>query len=599
MWIRIRDNRLSVTIIVTVLLGIFAALSITSMRTKSPTTDEVTYIGSGYYMLKTGDFTLNSAHPILFQLLMTSPLLMMDLQLPQHEKPFFSVGKYSLLENWRYSVDFLYKANSEKVETIVFFSRAVVIFVSLILALYVFAWSKELYGVGAGLFSLFLFLFSPNVLAHSRLATTDMGVTAFTFITLFHFRKLIFAPKFRHLIFAGFFLGLTLASKVTAVLLIPVFFLYFLPVLKDTSLCHYIFHNNLSNTRPVKVISLILTLSGVFLIAWIITNLCYGFRGTFDPINTYAGTPIADLIEKPFASISSSLATFVGDMPILMPSSFVETFNFQYEHAMQGHNTFMMGMHSVKGWWYYHLFAFLIKVPVALLIFMALFALFSFTKRRVNRFTVEDYFLLVPIVVITILVSSGKIKEGFRHLLPILPFIYVAISKLVTFKFHRKRSAIFTFALLCGWYLFSSLSVHPHYLAYFNEFIGGPSNGYRYLVDSNLDWGQDLKSLKKYMDQNNIKKVKLSYFGSADPSHYGIDYEYLPSVGLRPSDPEGKWWWEEGYEEICEPTDGIIAISVTNLQGLILKNRNCFNWLKQYDPVEKIGYSIFVYDIKK
>jgi hypothetical protein len=106
--------------------------------------------------------------------------------------------------------------------------------------------------------------------------------------------------------------------------------------------------------------------------------------------------------------------------------------------------------------------------------------------------------------------------------------------------------------------------------------IGGPNNGCKYLVDSNLDWGQDLKGLEKYVVDNGITKVKLSYFGSADPSFYGIDCKYLPS--------------KPGFGEACEPTHGTIAISAANLQMFLPE---CYHWLRQYEPIDKIGYSIF------
>jgi hypothetical protein len=134
-------------------------------------------------------------------------------------------------------------------------------------------------------------------------------------------------------------------------------------------------------------------------------------------------------------------------------------------------------------------------------------------------------------------------------------------------------------------------------LAYFNELAGGPDNGYKYLVDSNLDWGQDLAGLKKYMDKNSIKSVKLSYFGSADARYYDIKYEYLPSIGLEPDNPGEPWWYEDGYTEDCGPVQGLIAVSATNLQGVLFENRECFKWLEDYEPVAKIGYSIFIYDV--
>jgi hypothetical protein len=139
------------------------------------------------------------------------------------------------------------------------------------------------------------------------------------------------------------------------------------------------------------------------------------------------------------------------------------------------------------------------------------------------------------------------------------------------------------------------IGIHPHYLAYFNELIGGPDNGYRYLVDSNLDWGQDLKGLGLYMRERNIEKVHLSYFGAADPHNYGIRYEWMPSYYL-PND----YLNDKGQiTPFRIPDSGIVAISATNLQNLYFTDKTFYDWLKRYDPVEKIGYSIFIYDLDR
>jgi len=146
-----------------------------------------------------------------------------------------------------------------------------------------------------------------------------------------------------------------------------------------------------------------------------------------------------------------------------------------------------------------------------------------------------------------------------------------------------KRQTLFitVIGILSLWYIFSSVSIYPHYLAYFNEFVGGPDNGYKYLVDSNLDWGQDLKGLKKYMDEKGIRKIKLSYFGGAEPEYYGINYQPVTT------------------REMLKPTPGIYAISATNLQAVFYPNKNYFAWLRKLRPKAKIGYSIFIYEVRE
>ena len=136
------------------------------------------------------------------------------------------------------------------------------------------------------------------------------------------------------------------------------------------------------------------------------------------------------------------------------------------------------------------------------------------------------------------------------------------------------------------WYPVASLSIWPDYLAYFNEFAGGADNGYRYLVDSNLDWRQDLKGLKRFMDSRGIDRIYLSYFGTDSPTRYGIQYDWLPSYELKNPNPQ---------TTIDLKRKRYLAISVTNLQGVYMEPNTMFRWLDRYTPVAKIGHSIFVY----
>jgi hypothetical protein len=129
--------------------------------------------------------------------------------------------------------------------------------------------------------------------------------------------------------------------------------------------------------------------------------------------------------------------------------------------------------------------------------------------------------------------------------------------------------------ILCLWLVISSLRIYPHYLAYFNEIVGGPNNGHRYLIDSNIDWGQDLDGLSAYLAKRGVEDVWLEYFGMALPEKHGINSRPIP----------------------CHPVKGTIAVSVTLLEGR--KGPSCYQWLKQRVPAEKIGYSIFVYEVEE
>jgi len=202
----------------------------------------------------------------------------------------------------------------------------------------------------------------------------------------------------------------------------------------------------------------------------------------------------------------------------------------------------------------------------------------------------EAVFLLVPVILLFASTSQSKLAIGIRHILPVYPFLFVLASRLATVQFRRRWLApllVGATVVLTG---ISSVRTAPHQLAYFNEIVGGPDRGYYYLSDSNLDWGQDLKGLKSYMEKEKLPIIYLSYFGTAPPYYYGIRYQYVAG--------KGSLEWPPPSDKV--PADAarkILAISVYNLQDVSRPNDPLFRWLWVREPTVKIGYSIFIYDL--
>jgi hypothetical protein len=174
---------------------------------------------------------------------------------------------------------------------------------------------------------------------------------------------------------------------------------------------------------------------------------------------------------------------------------------------------------------------------------------------------------------------TSHLNLGIRHIYLLFPFIFTGLGYVATWHFKRQKwfGAIVTLILL--FYIISSSLVYPHYLAYFNELAGGPGNGPKYLVDSNIDWGQDLKNLKNYMVDHDIDHVCLSYFGQGNLDYYNIDYWYLP---------------DNANFRGTAAVNCVVAISVTSLYS----EGHEYSWLLNYAPTKKIGYSIYVYDFR-
>ena len=262
---------------------------------------------------------------------------------------------------------------------------------------------------------------------------------------------------------------------------------------------------------------------------------------------------------------------------------------------------FLAGRVSFAGWWYYFPFAFLIKTPIPALLLIGR-ALIVRVSRGSDRHRVVA--LLIPAAVYLLFTLLSPIQIGYRHFIPVLPYLYVLAGKEVDFRrvgrgLREKAVLWVRFAwpwAMVVWSAAVALWIHPHYLAYFNEFAGGPDNGWRYLVDSNIDWGQDLPALRDVVERRDLGRIKLSYFGSTPPSHYDLDFEPLPTWSETPE--QGSPFTRTYYP--YDPAPGVYAISATHLQGVVLDpdQWDTYAWFRDKEPFAKAGYSIFLYRVE-
>jgi hypothetical protein len=259
---------------------------------------------------------------------------------------------------------------------------------------------------------------------------------------------------------------------------------------------------------------------------------------------------------------------------------------------------FLLGDYSTSGWWYYFPVAFLLKTPLPTLAFLALAGGVTLarlwqpagTQTAVRR---DISALLIPALGYFAFTLTSNINLGYRFLLPVLPFFYVFIGYALAPVWrgaYRQYAVTGTLGLL-GLLALGNLTIYPHYLAYFNLIAGGPQHGWRYLVDSNIDWGQDLARLPQWMAENGAGHVWLSYFGEGRPDYYGINYTGLDSFPPRLMNPQARPFYPH------DPAPGIYAISVTNLQGVHFANHDQFAWFREREPLDELGHSILLYEV--
>jgi len=430
-----------------------------------------------------------------------------------------------------------------------------VLALSLVLGYFVYLWAKKLYGARAGIFALFLYSFNPTILAHSGLAITDFGVTFFVFLSVYCFWNFMQSKSTRDLVKTGILTGCSMISKVSGAFLIPIYLIYYFAL-----------------DRSRRLLRSILAISGI---AFIAMNAGYGFE--LQPLSAVILNParyqeVIGLLPDNDA-IRSFFVFVIEKVPIPLTNYLKGIYIQTGPDAFRGDFAYLLGEYrNFGGFRHYYLVGFLVKEPVALIVFLGI-ALFFY--KRIPKDRQGEVFLVVPILFWFIFFSLNHLNAGLRHVMPAYPFLFVFISKIVNLDLGRRLNALLV--ILGVWYAASTLSVAPHYLMYFNELAGGPDKGYKYFYGFE-DVGQDMKGLGEYVVENNIREIKLAKYGPWIPyeaQYRGINYQRLG----------------------CNETTGIIAIGVDKLIFPKGEPPGCYDWIKRYEPIEKIGYSIYIYNI--
>jgi hypothetical protein len=544
-----------------VLLFFFLALD--SLVGDSPTMDEQNHLARGLAVLRTGDPRLSLEHPPLINGLSALPLLMLpEIRLPTDHP------SWEQREGWYAFADELLWVYNHDVTRMVFLARLPIVFLTLGLALTGYHLARSLWGRRAGWLAFAFLLFDPNVLAHGRYTTTDLGGTTFVLLATLLLWRAWQAGEWHwgRVVAAGLGLGLAFGSKLSALIFVPIWgVMALLPIWNGTQI-----H---ADKRRLRWLGRLATLGVAGLLSlpvlWALFAFEWGaFRFVTEPLTSWN-------------SVSGPMPTFwAGIEQILRLSG-------------GGRPTFLLGRFSQEGFLAYFPVAFLVKTPIPVLLLLPVAAgllLYRWETRG------RALFLLVPAVLYFLFSMQSALNIGYRHLLPMLPFVYVLISgiaySVLRIDLRNTQYAIryILYIALLG-VLLSDLLIHPHYLSYFNVAAGGPSNGYNILVDSNVDWGQDLLRLQAWMAENGVEEVKLAWFGSADPAYYGLRYEPLPGLPHH-----FDLWWNVPFNPAA-PEPGVYAISVSNLWELPLEEKTVFAWFRGREPDARIGYSIHIYRV--
>ncbi|MBA4320950.1 MAG: hypothetical protein C0412_21375, partial [Flavobacterium sp.] len=393
----------------------------------------------------TKNIFLEKRNPPLIRLIQSIPLFFTNAEAPDLNQELLSLKNKYIIGE-----RFLYH-NNIPAHSIIILTRLMTLLLSLFLGYLIYLFSSKINNsVSAGILSVFVYTFIPVMIGYSSLTTTEIGSSLFFMSTIYFLWKLLKEPYQRvYLIFFGLSLGCALSAKFSNLILVPIILIL-----------------SLFNLKTLKIFSIKRCLIVIFL-AFTIILFCNNF----------------------------SIMPYLKGLRIILN-----------DITITGHDTYFMGTNSSKGgWWYYYIVAFLIITPIPVIILL-LMSLSSDIKGK--SFDKGRLFIYLPVIIYFIVVSKSMMQSP-RYLLPIYPFVIVAIGAVTKIKVQVKKYVIY---VSCIWLLVLSVTIHPYYLNYFNEIIGGSVNGYKYLQ---TDWGQNLNFLKDYMKKNNINNVILNYAGGS------------------------------------------------------------------------------------
>jgi len=580
--------------------------------------DELAHIPAGYSYLTQKDYRLNPEHPPLIKDMAAFPLLFLSLNFPVGDPAWTN----DINGQWRMGSVFLYESGNNP-NKILRWSRFPIMLLALLFGWLIFASTRGLYGNKVGLLTLFFYSFSPTFIAHSRYVTTDLAAAFGFFIGIIYFLKFLENQTKKNILIAGVVFGTALLLKFSLVLLAPLYvifgalwvFLNHWEELKSFSFQKRLIHLLKEWGKTAGKILII------FLIAGAIIWLVYQYHIWNYPTERQKSDAEFILTSFGFRPIAE-LTVFMADKPILKPfAQYLLGLLMVIQRATGGNTNYFWGETSAGGWWFYFPIAYLLKEHLAFhlltlaALYLGLKRIFAAKQKSFQNFRewLKDNFILTTgaifIAVYWIQSMTSPLNIGVRHIMPTFPFIYMLVSRQIvlwtrSFNIAEEPRNIFAvlkiiyrhyiknipkniFIFLTLFWIFgATIFSFPYYLSYYNELGGGVKNGYKYITDSNYDWGQDLKRLKFFAEKNKISAIYLDYFGGGSPTYY-FGEKFIPWNSQKGAPPAETWF----------------AVSATFLQqsqgkpvkGFIIKPEDSYDWLKNKIPAGRAGSSIFIY----
>ncbi len=490
---------------------------------QNQTFDEPAHIAAGMQWLRDGSYSYDVQHPPLARVA-TALGPMLDGARSHHRRTMWEEGNAILVQDNHY------------MRTLRLARLGVLPFFLLLLGV-VWSWARWLYDERAAVLAVLLTATMPQLLAHAALATTDLPLAAALCWALYAFARWVDEPSRRRTLLFGVAGGVALVTKFSSI--------------------------------PYFAVAALLTVIAAMLAARRRPREGPALAPYWRP--ALGAAIVAGLLV--WAAYRFHVVLARGFIPVPAPE-FVDGIRHLAAHNDTGHPSYLFGEISRHGWWYYCLVVLGLKTPVAFLSLGAVGIALAFARarRRADWRFLAPVFGVIGVIVVAML---GSIDIGVRHILPVYPLAAIPAAGAVSILWRRRARAAalrFVLAAFVLWQAVYAARAYPAFLSDFNEIAG--ANPSRALVDSNLDWGQDLHELADTLAARNVGSLTLFYFGTTPVGAFTLaDTVRIGGAGA---------------------ASGWIAASRTYLRGAYAP---CFTWLRAHTPVARIGSSMLLYHI--
>jgi 4-amino-4-deoxy-L-arabinose transferase-like glycosyltransferase len=436
--------------------------------------------------------------------------------------------------------------------------RAISVLLGIILALLLWTTARRMFSEGAANLALGLFAFSPALIAHYSLITTDGVGVLMIFATAVQLPRWRRHPTRGQTILLGMVMGLLLLAKFYT----PPMFLVALGwilVLKPRGAT---INPRRWNWRAAAEVCAL-----AFLLLWA------GYFFHVSHLTMRDGRFVATFPHRP--AIIKNMRTPVNFSIPIPAGEYLDGLRNVAFHNHRGHQSFFLGAASAKGGWkLYYPTVMLLKWPTMVLVLFLVLLLLA-ARRRIT--VPRDLLIMAsfPAVYFVFAIFS-HIDIGDRHILPMYPFVLLFVAGGWAQLARRSHLILALVVLAVALNAADGLRYAPDYLSYFTPFIS-PHRSYELLSDSNLDWGQGLLALRRYQDMHPQEKIYLTYFGSVDPAAYGLRVEQLAE-----------------NQRVAGAT---VVVSATQMTGQMLHDFNAYHWVLRYPEKAMLDHSLYVFQV--